>query len=257
MSRELLSKLVITDIVSISTLYNNAGSAKSRANRSLWAIIIKYEGETVYTCKGKDYLSNLNNIIILPKGCSYNWKCTKSGHYSVIEFDSPATYDGILSFNVQSGEKIYKTIQKLERDKILKKELVSLECIKEAYEIIITLLQSAPHKYRPSVKQQKIAPALDFIANNYTKKLGNDMLAGLCGISTVYFRKLFTEITEKTPSEYIQGVKIEKAKEMLKSDHGTISDIAMELGYQNIYDFSRSFKKLIGISPKQFKELEK
>ena len=103
-------------------------------------------------------------------------------------------------------------------------------------------------------KQQKIAPALDFIAKNYGQHLKNDDLAQLCNMSTVYFRKLFKEVMGKSPIEYIQTLKIEKAKEILKSDYGSISDIAYELVYQNIYDFSRTFKKIVGVSPKNFKK---
>ena len=136
----------------------------------------------------------------------------------------------------------------------MNKEFAALECIRDTYSIILSLLQSEPQRYVPSAKHEKIAPALDYIAAHYNKRLGNDMLAELCKISTVYFRRLFTEVTGKTPSEYIQTLKIEKSKEMLLSDHGTIGNIATELGYQNIYDFSRSFKKQVGVSPKSFRE---
>ena len=256
MSRDILSNLIITRVVSVSTLYNDEGISRSRQNRSLWAIVVKHEGETQYFCNGKKYLSNISNVTILPKGCSYSWTCVRSGHYSVIEFDSPSSYDGIFSFHTSHGEKIYHAIQKAEKDKILNKEFAALECIKDTYSIILSLLQSEPQKYTPSAKHEKIAPALDYIASHYNKKIRNDTLAKLCGISTVYFRKLFTEATDKTPTEYVQWVKIEKSKEMLKSDHGTIGNIATELGYQNIYDFSRSFKKQVGVSPKSFREKE-
>ncbi|MBR3941740.1 MAG: helix-turn-helix transcriptional regulator, partial [Clostridia bacterium] len=51
---------------------------------------------------------------------------------------------------------------------------------------------------------------------------------------------------------YTHNIRIEKAKEMLKSDYGTISDIAQSVGYPSIYDFSRAFKKHTGISPSKY-----
>lgn len=221
----------------------------------MWAIIIKYEGETVYTSNGIEYLSNLSHIIILPKGCSYEWTCVKEGHYSVIEFDSPTSYDKIISFRVAGAEKLLKSIKRLEIEKNLKKEFFHLEATKEIYSIIIELLRTQSHKYIPSSKQNKISPALEYIALNYTQRTSNDTLAKLCGLSTVYFRKLFFEVIGMPPSEYINTLKIEKAKEILKSDYGSISDIASELGYLNIYDFSRAFKKAVGVSPKKFKDI--
>lgn len=255
MGFDILSDMVITRVVSITTLYSNENIERHRTNRPMWAIVIKYEGETRYKSNGKEFVSNINNIAILPKGCSYDWKCVKAGHYTVIEFDCQTIYDNIFSFPVSNGEKILKSAKKLEYEMMSKNEFTRLECIKEVYAIILNLLQGVPRKYSSSDKQKKIAPAIDYIAQNYNQKLHNDTLASMCGLSTVYFRKLFTEVTKQSPLEYIQELKVTKAKEMLKSDYGNITDIASELGYQNIYDFSRSFKKLVGVSPKKFRDI--
>ena len=55
-----------------------------------------------------------------------------------------------------------------------------------------------------------------------------------------------------SPISYVHELRIKKAKEMLKSDYGSITDIAQSLGYLNIYDFSRTFKKYVGISPSKY-----
>jgi len=114
------------------------------------------------------------------------------------------------------------------------------------------LIQSAQKKYLPTEKINKISPALDYIAKNYNKNIKNDVLANLCNLSTVYFRKLFAENVGTSPIAYVHELRIKKAKEMLKSDHGSITDIAQSLGYLNIYDFSRAFKKYTGISPSKY-----
>ena len=114
--------------------------------------------------------------------------------------------------------------------------------------------KSEPKKYMPTEKQRKIAPTLDYIARYYNTRIKNDELAAMAGLSTVYFRKLFTVIMGQSPADYVQSVRIGKAKEMLQSDYGSITDIAFSLGYLNIYDFSRVFKKYVGVSPKQYQE---
>ena len=78
------------------------------------------------------------------------------------------------------------------------------------------------------------------------------MLAEIAGVSTVYFRKLFSSVMGVSPITYHHNLRIEKAKEMLKSDFGTLSDLAQSLGYPSLYDFSRDFKKHTGISPSKY-----
>ena len=107
-------------------------------------------------------------------------------------------------------------------------------------------------KYLPSEKLEKIAPALDYIAKNYNTPVRNEELAEIAGLSTVYFRKLFAEVMGSSPIAYVHALRIKKAKEMLKSDYGSITDIAQSLGYPNIYDFSRAFKKYTGVSPTKY-----
>ena len=73
-------------------------------------------------------------------------------------------------------------------------------------------------------------------------------------MSTVYFRKIFTEAMKTSPISYAKSVRLEKAKEMLKSDYTTLSDVAEAVGYTSIYNFSRDFKKHTGFSPSKIVE---
>ncbi len=55
-----------------------------------------------------------------------------------------------------------------------------------------------------------------------------------------------------SPINYIQQLRIKKAKEMLKSDYSKISLIAETVGYSNIYHFSKTFKQITGYSPTEY-----
>ena len=252
MNSEILSNLIITKVYSATTMYTEKNAKVKRSNRSKWAIVIKYEGKTMYVSKGKSYLSDIHNLVILPKGCSYEWCCTQSGHFSIIEFASDLVCNDIFRFNVKNSEKILKLFKELEYKRMLRKPMYETESIRDTYSILLMLMQSVQKKYLPAEKINKISPALDYIAKNYNKNMRNDVLANLCNLSTVYFRKLFTEIMGTSPISYVHELRIKKAKEMLKSDYGSITDIAQSLGYLNIYDFSRTFKKYTGISPSKF-----
>lgn len=249
MNSDILSKLIITKIHSVSTIYTEENTKVKRVNRPCWAVLTKYEGETIYYTNRKTYVSNSDKMFILPKGSSYDWTCIKSGHYSIIEFESDMIYRDIFCFSVQNSEKLLRLFKELEYKSIYKNPTYDLESLRDLYSIILTLVQSEQKNYAPSQKQQMIAPALDFIAKNYSKKICNDDLASITGLSTVYFRKLFTATTGLSPIDYVHTYRIKKAKEMLLSDYSSITDISYSLGYINIYDFSRTFKKYTGLSP--------
>ena len=92
--------------------------------------------------------------------------------------------------------------------------------------------------------------AKEFIEMNFkNKELSVAMLAEKAGMSDVYFRKLFTQIYGTSPMAYVHNLRIKKAKEMLSSDYGSITDVAYSLGYASVYDFSRDFKKHTGVPP--------
>ena len=252
MNMDILANLVITKVHSVSTMYTLENTKLKRQNRPRWGIVLKHEGETVYTSEGKRFLSDFNHMVILPKGCSYDWQCTKSGHFSTIEFESDLTYTEPISVSVKNSEKILRAFKELEYKRNLKQPMMEIESIKDTYYILLSLAQSESKPYLPSEKQQKIAPAVEYISQHYTENLNNDALADLTGLSTVYFRKIFTHLMRVSPMVYARQLRIEKAKEMLKSDYGTLSDVAQSLGYPNLYDFSRDFKKHTGVSPSQY-----
>ena len=252
MNTDILSKLVITKVNSVSTLYNPEKTKGKRYDRLRWAVVIKYEGETVYTSCGKRFISDLNHIAILPKSCAYDWECTKSGHFVIIDFECEEKYHEPIVCSVKNGEKILKLCKELEYKRNLPWDMIDIESIRDVYSIILSVASRAPDKYLPNAKLQKIKVAMEYLSQNIGEHITNDTLAELCGMSTVYFRKTFTEHMGVSPMVYAKQIRIEKAKEMLASDYGTLGDVAAALGYSSLYDFSRDFKKHTGVAPSKY-----
>ena len=254
MNAEILSQLVITGVHSVSTFYTAQNKGAVRINRPGWAIVIKYEGETVYTVNGKRFVSDISRAVVLPRGSNYEWEGTKAGHFSIIEFESESTHKEPMFFPVRHGERIHKLFRELEQKRTLRSPMYEAESIRDTYSILLSLAKPTIEAYAPSAKRQRIAPALEFISRNYSKNITNDTLAALVGTSTVYFRKLFCEVMGISPIAFVKQLRIEKAKEMLRSDYGSLGDIARSLGYSSLYDFSRDFKKQVGIAPSKYEE---
>ena len=167
MEKDFLADLMISKVHSIYHMYNAEGTKSRRINRPGWAVLLKYTGETTYRCNGEHIISNAGQMVILPKGCSYDWECTVSGHYYSIEFDWEQTCEHIFSFPINNCEKFLKIYKDLEYKRTLKDPFYELECIKGTYDIILKLLNSGGKPYAPASKQQKIQPAVDYIIQNY------------------------------------------------------------------------------------------
>ena len=108
MNVALLSNLVITNVISVSTMYSPTGKKAKRKDRPRWAILIKYEGETVYLAHGKRFLSDACHVAVLPKGCSYEWQCTREGHFCSIEFECERSGDEPITVPIKNGEKLLR-----------------------------------------------------------------------------------------------------------------------------------------------------
>ncbi len=248
----ILSNLIIEKLCAVTRMYNDSGSGSKRIKRERWGLVFKYEGETVYISEGERIVSNFENLVLLPCGSSYEWKCTKAGNYVCVEFECSLDYRKITSFRVSNSEEISNLLKQIEYKWLKKKGIYKIESIRDVYTLLLKLDAMQNEQYVPSGKLQRLAPAYDFILTHYKEDMTNDSLALLCGISTVYFRKLFKDAYGTSPIDFVKLLRIKKAKEMLRGDYGSISDIAISLGYPSIYDFSRDFKKRVGVSPSKY-----
>lgn len=80
----------------------------------------------------------------------------------------------------------------------------------------------------------------------------NELIAEASNVSTVYFRKIFTEAYGVPPMRYVRQRRIEKAQSLLENGFSNISEVAESVGFNSVYHFSKSFKQLIGVSPTSY-----
>lgn len=101
-----------------------------------------------------------------------------------------------------------------------------------------------------------ISKAKVYIEENYNKDISLDEVSRSVDISPYYFSKLFKEKTGENFIEYLTSIRIEKAKKLLKSSDMNIKNICIDIGYSDPNYFSRIFKKLVGVTPTEYRELD-
>ena len=84
--------------------------------------------------------------------------------------------------------------------------------------------------------------------------LSPEQLAEVLGVGYSKFRRMFKDYTGVSPAQYRLQLKLIRAKELLTSGTLNISEIAYELGFENVSQFSTFFRKREGITPSAFRE---
>ncbi|HEX2938120.1 MAG TPA: AraC family transcriptional regulator [Ruminiclostridium sp.] len=100
-----------------------------------------------------------------------------------------------------------------------------------------------------------IYKALKYIKENIKQPISISELAYSLNMSDTNFCNSFKKVMGITPKEYITNLKLTHAKELLKDQN--VTEVAFDLGYENISHFIELFKKKYGITPKQFKSIGK
>lgn len=227
----------------------------NRVNRPLFALCCKTQGRTVYRAGGRCCVSDRDHIVLLPKGSCYTISYEELGECFLIEFDLP---DGVVISDIQSiaisnSLEIQSVFRRMERLWSLKKPAYYHKCMAGLYEILALLEEAGQAPYRFSSKYGLIAPSLEYLETNFgDSSLDVDKLASVSGVSTVYFRKIFTGIFHTPPAKYLQNLRIDKAKELLLSDYPSVGAVASAVGFRNIYHFCKTFKKVTGCTPSEY-----
>lgn len=97
-----------------------------------------------------------------------------------------------------------------------------------------------------------------YIQNNFHKNnIKLEKLAAISGLHPTYFSQLFKSKMNKSPIDFLNQVRMNKAKELLINSNQTVREIAHQVGYQDEFYFSRRFKKNSGYAPTLYKKRKK
>lgn len=114
----------------------------------------------------------------------------------------------------------------------------------------IRFLEVKVENTHPLVKQ-----VLDSVHAGYSKDISLKTLSAQYNVNTSYLGQLFKNETGEMFTDYLNNVRIERAKELIAGTPLKMNEIAERVGYTNQGHFFRSFKKLTGLSPAEYKEL--
>ncbi len=227
-------------------------------NRKNNAIILIEKGQCEYTVNNENYLLSKGDMLILLEGDEYIGKSLKDD-------DSSCTFH-VISFDIVSGDLFYTSrvnnVNHYEKMLSLFKEMAlcmqnskfgyKIKGKKIIYEILYNLYKEMFYNEILNETQINIDNARNYIDTHYNQKITVEMLANVSGYCRSYFKKLFKQQYNISSSDYLNYVRIEKAKSLIEEKSYSISQIAMIVGYSSESYFSQVFKKKVGCSPKDY-----
>lgn len=240
------NSFVITSFLSASKPINQQGHSFYMHDRTSTALIFPLYGKIQFSWGSEvTYLDALHPVFV-PKGISYMNTCLENAQSIMFNIEVQNAGSKMITLSlpkIKNIERIYDEITVLTANSTMKKQAKLFE---KLYQLLSECLPS-----EPGDSISILSPALEIIEKNYHMSgLSLDTLAKSCYISKSYLHKLFQKEFGMTPFQFITKVRMEQAKTLLNEMY-PVGEVAYMVGYSDIYQFSRAFKRFYKYSPEK------
>ncbi|MBQ6701998.1 MAG: AraC family transcriptional regulator [Clostridia bacterium] len=224
------------------------------------------EGSFKYTANGKEYTVEKNDALLLPVGTYrerlqikekvtyviFNYRSTNVNELKDTVFFKNGVNDQIRKLIAACPCTVFTENQSKDNSHDSRKKQAILQNL---FECVLIELFDSLHR---QTQNPHIVSAIKYINENITSPLTLDDVCRAIHLSKSYTTRLFKKEMNITVSEFINGQKLDLAKNLLSIDELSLHEISSRLGYENYCYFSKIFKEKFGVSPlKMKKETEK
>lgn len=105
------------------------------------------------------------------------------------------------------------------------------------------------------LSSHQLQRVFDYVEAHLDRDLNLSEMANVLNLSQYHFCRLFKQSTGVAPHQYVTRCRIDRAKQLLLTTPMTIAEIALAVGLNNHSSFTRLFRQLVGVTPKQFRAL--
>ena len=201
----------------------------------------------------------------IPPNVAHKYYAKKSDPWSVLWFHFKG--EGLNQFPIFTIETALKTLASPEENEMIQRYFMRLfDLAQNGYalgnmiclsQLLLTIL-SEIYFFEKESEISKVDRNLTKAVNYMYENLGNDLtlddVATYMGLSKSYVNLIFKEHTKRSPLEFFTHLKIQQACKYLRLTNMFIYEISRDLGYEDQYYFSRIFKKVMGVSPKEYRK---
>ncbi|PKH52231.1 AraC family transcriptional regulator [Tenacibaculum sp. Bg11-29] len=218
-----------------SVLVDNSQSLLIKKGNCLWTELL--DTDEIYYCKLL-FFSDKKIKEFLQKHVKYNSEIQEAQSYFTIENDSYIdSYLNSLATIMAAPVAFMNTLLSVKFEELL---LYLTNKYGEVFE-----------NYLKSLIEEETSPLKKTIEKNVYTSLSLEEIAFLCNMSLSTFKRHFIKEYKQSPGKWFRDKRLLRAKELLETSTIKVSDIYLDLGYNNLSNFSSAFKSKFGINPSE------
>ena len=185
--------------------------------------------------------------------------------YTWIEFDGLRAQESLRLAGISGNKPVYTPANREAGEKLCQQMLYivnsgdaePIHLIGHAFLFLSQLVESSAYQNAQNVRRLRdfyIKEALTFIEANFQRNITIEEISAFCGLNRSYFGKVFRETMGESPQAFLLHYRMARAAQLLKETRLSVGEIALQVSYDNQLHFSRAFKNVHGVSPREYRQ---
>ena len=237
-------KFVITAIVGALIANDPAGRKKKFYNRFSSCYILPLQGKIRFSYRGGEVIAAAGQPVFLPQGLTYTNECLQEAKSYVFNLQTLHSHAPMQLAPVADALclRCYEAVCAAMLTPTQQNELL-------AFEILYALSRELLDTGEPAEQLHPIVQkATAFMQHAAQAALTVADIARHCHISEIWLRKLFDRELHVTPHRHLTALRMKKAS-LLIEEKRPLKEIAAAVGYADVFQFSRAYKRYFGYAP--------
>ncbi|MFV0364560.1 MAG: helix-turn-helix domain-containing protein [Suipraeoptans sp.] len=256
----LIKGLYLTDIGFFPNALHHYREREEGIEESI--LIYCMEGEGVVVIGNKQYIVRENQAFCIPANQKHKYYASEKNPWSIfwVHFKGdetkyyPINEKQVIDINSKPAEGRIVTLFDI-LFRVIKRNytLGNFIYMSQVLSLILSEIYFREKVDEASKQNKHVTMIIRYMYKNLDKALNLDDLATEIGLSKSYINATFKKCTDKAPIDFFINLKMQEACKQLKATDKYVVEISQNLGYDDPYYFSRIFKKVVGVSPKEYR----
>ena len=231
-------------------------------------LILTLEGEGRLRYQNKEYRLTPGSILLIDGRSPHEYQAIEDGwafkylhfsgalssaYQSYIQTQFGPVFQLSHQVRIETEERLHDIIRQTEVPGTPDYAAVSANI----YAILTSFLSQKNTVDSPSKSAPAIQQAVAYIAEHYNRNISTQEIADAVYLSRSYMSELFTKTYGMAPHEYLTMYRLSRVKDSLRNSSASLSEIAEQTGFRDIFTLSRVFKQKYGLSPSAYRKQTK